>query len=95
MKYYSTKNPVYKVSFKNALLKSLAPDMGLYMPEYIPKFDTKFITSLNELSFQEICLQITSLFLSDDIDKHNLKKIVETSINFDAPLVKFNHNVNK
>ena len=94
MKYYSTKNPVYKVSFKNALLKSLAPDMGLYMPEYIPKFDTKFITSLNELSFQEICLQITSLFLSDDIDIHNLKKIVETSINFDAPLVKFNHYVN-
>jgi len=62
------------------------------MPEYIPTFDDKFLVSLANRSFQEICLQIASLFLSDDIDKHNLQKIVETSINFDAPLVKLNEN---
>ena len=62
------------------------------MPEYIPTFDDKFIASLAERPFQEICFHIASLFLSDDIDKHNLRKIVETSINFNAPLVKLNKN---
>ena len=80
------------MSLKNALFKGLAPDRGLYMPEYIPSFDKNFITSLNERSFQEICFHIASLFLSDEIDKHNLRKIVETSINFDAPLIKLNKN---
>ena len=92
MKYYSTQNPTNKISLKNALFKGLAPDKGLYMPEYIPSFDKKFITSLTERSFQEICFHIASLFLSDDIDKYNLRKIVETSINFDAPLIKLNEN---
>ena len=80
------------MSLKNALFKGLAPDRGLYMPEYIPSFDKNFITSLTERSFQEICFHIASLFLSDEIDKHNLRKIVETSINFDAPLIKLNKN---
>jgi len=80
------------MSLKNALFKGLSPDKGLYMPEYIPSFDIKFITSLAEQSFQEICFHIASLFLSDDIDKHNLRKIIETSINFDAPLKKLNEN---
>ncbi|MBQ33773.1 MAG: threonine synthase [Candidatus Marinimicrobia bacterium] len=92
MRYYSTQNPTNKMSLKNALFKGLAPDKGLYMPEHIPSFDKKFITSLTERSFQEICFHIASLFLSDDIDKHNLRKIVETSINFDAPLIKLNEN---
>ena len=92
MKYYSTQNQTNKVSLKNALFKSLAPDKGLYMPEYIPTFDDKFLVSLADRSFQEICFHIASLFLSDDIDKHKLRKIVETSINFDAPLVKLNEN---
>ncbi|SVC63820.1 uncharacterized protein METZ01_LOCUS316674, partial [marine metagenome] len=92
MKYYSTQNQTNKVSLKNALFKSLSPDKGLYMPEYIPTFDDKFLVSLADRSFQEICFHIASLFLSDDIDKHKLRKIVETSINFDAPLVKLNEN---
>ena len=62
------------------------------MPEYIPLFNDKFIASLAERPFQEICFHIASLFLSDDIDEHNLRKIVETSINFDAPLVRLNEN---
>ena len=81
MRYYSTQSPTEKISLKNALFKGLAPDKGLYMPEYIPTFDDKFLVSLADRSFQEICFHIASLFLSDDIDKHNLRKIVETSIN--------------
>ena len=92
MRYYSTQNPTEKISLKNALFKGLAPDKGLYMPEYIPLFNDKFIASLAERPFQEISYHIASLFLSDDIDEHNLRKIVETSINFDAPLVRLNEN---
>ena len=48
MRYYSTQNPTEKISLKNALFKGLAPDKGLYMPEYIPLFNDKFIASDTE-----------------------------------------------
>ena len=94
LKYYSTKDSSYKVNFETALLKSLAPDKGLYMPQYIPKLDNNFICNLHNKSFQEICLYISSLFLSDDINYKKLIEIIETTINFDAPIVKLDNNIN-
>ena len=41
MKYFSTKLKSDNVSFKEALFNGLAPDGGLYMPEYIPKLKKK------------------------------------------------------
>ena len=82
------------MNFETALLKSLAPDKGLYMPQYIPKLDNNFICNLHNKSFQEICLYISSLFLSDDINYKKLIEIIETTINFDAPIVKLDNNIN-
>ena len=94
LKYYSTKDSSYKVNFETALLKSLAPDKGLYMPQYIPKLDNNFICNLHKKSFQEICLYISSLFFSDEINYKKLIKIIEATINFDAPIVKLDDNIN-
>lgn len=77
---------------QKALFKSLAPDEGLYMPEVIPKIEDNFFKKLPYLSFQEISYYIASLFLSNDIESSKLKKIVEKSINFDAPLLKLGAN---
>ena len=54
MKYYSTNNPNHKVDLKEAVIKGLAPDQGLYMPERIPVLPEEFFSTMHELSFKEI-----------------------------------------
>lgn len=46
MKYYSTNNRDRKVSLREAVIQGLAPDNGLYMPEYIPVLPDFFINAL-------------------------------------------------
>ena len=42
MNYLSLNHNSKKVNFENALINGLAPDKGLYFPEYIPKLSRKF-----------------------------------------------------
>jgi len=86
MKFYSTKNKSHKVDLKTAVLKSLPPDNGLYMPERIPTLPKKFIDDLKDLSFQEIAFQVCWFFLQGLSDE-DIWEIVNQSITFPAPLV--------
>ena len=88
MKFYSTKNKSHKVDLKTAVLKSLPPDNGLYMPERIPTLPKKFIDDLKDLSFQEIAFQVCWFFLQGLSDE-DIWEIVNQSITFPAPLVQF------
>ena len=63
------------------------------MPETIPKFDKRFLKLLPEYSFLEIGQKIASLFLSDDIESTKIKKLVDKSFDFDAPLVSLNDKI--
>ena len=88
MKFYSTNNRTNQVSFRNAVIKGLADDGGLYMPEKIPVFDSTFLSELKKYSFAEIGFTIASKFIEEDeITSVDLKKIIYESINFPAPLV--------
>jgi len=92
MNYYSTNNKNLKVSFKDAVLKGLAEDGGLFMPESIPELNKNFIQNLNTFSFQEMAFTIAKNFIDDEIEEDQLEKIIYDSINFDAPLVKLDEN---
>ncbi|HCW07305.1 MAG TPA: threonine synthase [Cytophagales bacterium] len=87
MKFFSTNNRTKKVSLKEAVLNGLASDNGLYMPEEIPQLPKEFITDLPNKSFQEIGFEVAKAFMGDDIPEERLKKIVEHTISFEAPLV--------
>ena len=67
MKFISTRDIKgdTKVSPAFAIKQGLAPDGGLYVPEYIPTVDKDFISSLIELSYPEKAEKILSLFLDD------------------------------
>ncbi len=93
MKYYSTNNNNYKVSFEEAVVKGLAPDGGLFMPEFIPKLDDKFFINLENLSIQEIGFQVAKKFVNNEISNSDLKMIVEEAINFDAPVISLDENI--
>jgi threonine synthase len=81
------------VSFRNALLKGLAHDGGLYMPESIPLLTKEEISSFSKMEYHEIAFEIANKFLHNDIDEADLKQIVKDAYNFEIPLEKvYNKN---
>ena len=92
MKYYSTKNQNLNYSFREAIMRGLASDGGLIMPQYIPALKKSFINNLNNFTFQEIAFEISKLFISDKIPSDSLQTIIEKAINFKASLYKLNPN---
>ena len=94
MRYYSTNHKSPSVSLKEAVLKGLADDNGLYMPEHIPVLPKYFFDSISNKSFREISLAIASALIEDSIPQDVLKKIVDEALNFDAPLVSLTDELN-
>jgi threonine synthase len=84
--YYSTNLKVGQVSFRNALLKGLAPDGGLYMPESIPKVSREEIKSFSNKPYHVIAFAIALKYLHDIIPNDELQAIVHDVYNFDIPL---------
>ncbi|MDU1904293.1 MAG: threonine synthase [Dysgonomonas sp.] len=93
MKYYSTNNKTTRVSLQEAVVKGLAPDKGLYMPEKIKVLPQSFFDSIDELSFQEIAYTVADAFFGEDIEADTLKEIVYDTLNFDTPIVHVNDNI--
>ena len=93
MKYYSTNRNTTEVTLKEAVIKGLAADNGLFMPESINKFESSFFENIHNLSFQEIALEVALKFFGDDIEASTLKTIVYDTLQFDCPLVKVTNNI--
>ncbi|MDX5477106.1 MAG: threonine synthase [Cyclobacteriaceae bacterium] len=88
MQYYSTNNTDHKVSLKEAVIKGLAPDQGLYMPESIPEMSVSFFEKLPSMNFQEIGYAVIGALFGEDLKKDQIKDLVDHTLIFDAPLVK-------
>jgi threonine synthase len=92
MEYYSTKNRTHRVSLKEAVLKGLAPDNGLYMPVTLPTLPEGFLDELKQLSNKKAFTEIGSAFFGEDIPSHELKKIAKRALDFETPVVKLDDN---
>ncbi|MEY4243506.1 MAG: threonine synthase [Verrucomicrobiota bacterium] len=88
MLYHSTNNPAHRVDLKEAILRSLPPDNGLYMPDTLPVLDATFWENWRNLSFQEIGLAVATAFFGEDVPPEALLEIVNGTVSFDAPLVR-------
>ncbi len=93
MLYYSTNHISPKVNFKEATIKGLAPDKGLYFPEYIPQLPQNFIKNIEQSSKEEIALTVIQPYIGNLIPKKELEKIVAETINFDFPLVSIEKDI--
>ncbi len=93
MLYYSTNNKSPKVNFKQATIKGLAPDKGLYFPEFIPSLDNTFIKNIDQFTKEEIAFKVIQPYVGDVIPGDELKRIVSETLNFDFPLVKVDQNI--
>lgn len=87
MLYHSTKNPSLRVDLKEAVLRSLPPDNGLYMPDSLPVLAPEFWQSWRQLSFREIGFAIANAFFGGSIPPQDLRGIVDGTLSFEAPLV--------
>lgn len=93
MKYYSTNGKVKNVSLEEAVVKGLASDKGLFMPDVIKALPQSFFDEIDKLSFQEIAYRVADAFFGEDVDAESLKKIVYDTLSFDVPLVKVEENI--
>ncbi len=93
MMYYSTNKKAARASLQEAVVKGLASDRGLYMPEVIKRLPTDFFEKMKELSFQEIAYTVADAFFGEDVDAASLKEIVYDTLSFDVPLVHVNDNI--
>ncbi|MCD8385495.1 MAG: threonine synthase [Bacteroidales bacterium] len=87
MVYYSTNHKSEPATLSEAVVRGLAPDGGLYMPEHINKLPKEFFDHIQELTFQEIAFEVAKAFFGDDIPDADLKKIVYDTLPFDCPVV--------
>ena len=87
MLYYSTSGSAPKTTLQDAVVKGLAPDKGLYMPEHISTIPKAFFNNIGEMSLQDIAYVVANTLFGDDIESETLKEIVNDTLNFDIPLV--------
>ncbi len=93
MKYFSTNNKSLKVSLKEAVLKGLANDKGLFMPEKIPILPASFFFELSRKKFPDISFEVALALFGEDISKKELKALTYDAINFETPLVQVHDNI--
>lgn len=88
MNLYSTKNKDNIADLKEAVMKGLPDDNGLYMPFSIPSLPQDFIDNLSKYSFQEIGITICKNLFGEYIPAADLENILNTALQFPAPVVK-------
>ena len=93
MKYYSLNKQAPESTFKNAVIKGLAPDKGLYFPESITPLSKDFFNTIDRLSHAEIAFEAIKQFVVPEIPEQVLKTIIEETLSFDFPIVKLNDNI--
>lgn len=79
-KYLSTRGASSGLSFEDVVLKGLASDGGLFIPEHIPALPANWESEWRNLSFEELAFQIMSLYISEsEIPANDLKDIINRS----------------
>lgn len=93
MRYYSTNKQAPTADLRKAVVKGLAEDRGLYMPERIERLPQEFFDTIDCLSFQEIALRVAQAFFGDDVDQASLETIVRDTLSFDCPVRHVTDNI--
>ena len=84
--FYSTNLMAAPVPFHEALLKGLAPDKGLFMPEYVPQLEMEEILSFTEKPYHEIAFIVANKFLKGVIPEDDLRAITKDAYDYEVPL---------
>lgn len=93
MRFYSTNRNSPEVSLAEAVLRGLAEDGGLFMPQEIPVLPPEFFNALGRMSFPEISFEVGRALAGDEVPPEKLRAIVEEALDFPVPLVRLDERV--
>ncbi len=93
MLFYSTNKQAPLASLEKAVVKGLAEDKGLYMPERIKTLPQDFFDKIDKMSFQEIAFSVAECFFGEDIPSDDLRRIVDDTLSFDCPVRHVDGNI--
>lgn len=93
MKYYSTNGKSPLATLHEAVVKGLASDRGLFMPQEIKRLPKSFYDTIDMLSFQEVAFEVAKAFFGGDVEEDELRKIVYDTLSFDCPVVPVCDNI--
>lgn len=93
MNYYSTNKQAPTATLQEAVVRGLAPDRGLYMPERINPLPVSFFEELPGLSFQEMSCRVAAAFFGEDLPEEILRELVYDTLSFDTPLIKVDERI--
>ena len=80
-------------SLEKAVVKGLAEDRGLYMPERINNLSKVFFDNIHTMRFQDIAYNVAEAFFGEDVDPDALQELVYDTLQFDCPVVKVKENI--
>lgn len=93
MRYYSTNGKAPVADLRKAVVKGLAEDRGLYMPERIKPLPSEFFDRMADMDFHQLSCTVADAFFGEDIDKETLHRMVRETLSFDCPVVKVDDNI--
>ena len=93
MQYYSTNGKAPLATLEEAVVRGLAPDKGLYMPQEIRPLPQEFFDNIENMSFQEMSYQVAHNFFGDDVDAESLREIGFDTLAVETPIVKVEDNI--
>jgi len=86
MNYHSHSDASLKARFGDALLASLAPDGGLWMPDKIPEFTDEQTASMGAMSFADCAAVLARHFVDDRFSAEDLKELCRDAYDFPVPM---------
>ena len=86
MNYHSHSDPKVTARFGDALLASLAPDGGLWMPDKIPHFAPEETAKMGAISFADCAALLARHFVDDRFATADLTSICRDAYSFPVPL---------
>ncbi len=93
MQFYSTNNQAPLATLEKAVVRGLAEDRGLYMPERIKSLPQSFFDNIQNMTFQEVAYNVADAFFGEDVPAEDLRRIVYDTLAFDCPVVPVNDNI--
>lgn len=86
MEYYSTNGSQKAVGLREAVMRSYAPDGGVYMPHRIPHIPSAMFKNMDEMSVCDIAYVMCTSLFGTDIAPELINSIVRSTLNFPIPL---------
>lgn len=93
MQYFSTNRRSPSVSFRDAAIGGQPDDKGLYFPTETPRFTEAFLSSLPELTKEEIAFTVMRPYVGDSLPEDRLHAICSETVGFEFPLIELSEKV--